>query len=122
MNRNIILGRDFLINNGVRLYYDLGALRIGKQFVPLDEDIHISILMRLTHRAKLKPQSSIICFVKTKLNTKDSDSFENSPVEKGFIADEPGIMLINSIPKLTSRNQFPISYYNNTNKTILLHR
>ena len=45
MSRNVILGRDFLINNGVRLYYDLGALRIGKQFVPLDEDIHISSLV-----------------------------------------------------------------------------
>ena len=78
--------------------------------------------MRLTHRAKLKPQSITICFVKTKLNTKDSDSFEISSVEKGFIADEPGIMLTNFITKFTSRNAFPISICNNTNKTILLRR
>ena len=30
MNRNVILGRDFLTTHGVRLYYDLGYLRIGK--------------------------------------------------------------------------------------------
>ena len=28
MNRNIILGRDWLVQNGVRLYYDLGCLRL----------------------------------------------------------------------------------------------
>ena len=41
MNRNMILGRDWLTKNGVRLYFDLGSLRIGKKYVPLVEDIHI---------------------------------------------------------------------------------
>ena len=35
LNRNIILGRDFLVNHGVRLYYDLAKLRVGKTYVPL---------------------------------------------------------------------------------------
>ena len=30
INRNVILGRDFLTIYGVRLYFDLGYLRIGK--------------------------------------------------------------------------------------------
>ena len=30
INRSFILGRDWLVQNGVRLYYDLGSLRIGK--------------------------------------------------------------------------------------------
>ena len=30
LNRNFILGRDWLRQNGVRLYFDLGYLRIGK--------------------------------------------------------------------------------------------
>ena len=54
--------------------------------------------------------------------TNDSDSFEISPVEKGFIADEPGHMLTNSITKLTSRYAFSISICNHTNKTILFRR
>ena len=29
MNRNLILGQDWLIKNGVKIYYDLGCLRVG---------------------------------------------------------------------------------------------
>ena len=29
MNRNLILGRDWMIDNKIRIYYDLGCLRIG---------------------------------------------------------------------------------------------
>lgn len=36
MNRNIILGRDWLVKNGVRLYYDLGCLRVGNIYTNLD--------------------------------------------------------------------------------------
>ena len=39
INRNFILGRDWLVQNGVRLYFDLGFLRIGNTQVPLEEDI-----------------------------------------------------------------------------------
>jgi len=35
INRNMILGRDFLKQNGVRIYFDLGYLRIGKTYVRL---------------------------------------------------------------------------------------
>lgn len=42
MNRNLILGRDWLVEHRVRLYFDLGCLRIGKSYVPLEEDIHIA--------------------------------------------------------------------------------
>ena len=39
LNRNIILG--------VRMYFDLGALRIGEEYVALEEGIHISSTIRL---------------------------------------------------------------------------
>ena len=122
MNRNVILGRDFLTNNGVRLYYDLGCLRINKHFVSLEEDLHIASLARLTQRVKLKPQSNTVCFVRTKFDTKTSSMFEISHIEQGFIADEPGLMLAHSITPLTSYNTLPVSICNNTNKTILLRR
>jgi hypothetical protein len=40
MNRNIILGRDWLVQIGVRLYYDLGCLRVGNIYTNLEEDIY----------------------------------------------------------------------------------
>ena len=33
MNRNIILGRDWLKQLAVSMYYDLGCIRIGKSYV-----------------------------------------------------------------------------------------
>ena len=38
LNRNLILGLDWLKNNNVRLYFDLKCLRInGKHYVNLEE-------------------------------------------------------------------------------------
>ena len=48
MNRNIILGRDWLKQFGAYMYYDLGCIRIGKSYVRKEEDIHISSLARPT--------------------------------------------------------------------------
>jgi hypothetical protein len=45
----MILGREWLKQNGVRLYFDLGYLRIDKTYVRLEEDIHISSLFFLTN-------------------------------------------------------------------------
>lgn len=47
LNRNVILGCDCLMQNGVRIYFDLDALRIGEEYVALEEDIHISSIIRL---------------------------------------------------------------------------
>ena len=47
MNRNLISGTDWLRQHGVRIYYDLGCLRIAnKTFVNLEEDIHVSSVAR----------------------------------------------------------------------------
>ena len=43
LNRNLILGMDWLKQNNVRIYFDLKCLRInGKHYVNLEEDIHIA--------------------------------------------------------------------------------
>ena len=67
LNRNVILGRDWLRANGVRLYYDLGALRLKGEYVSLEEDIHISSIVRLAQSVTLKPQHAHTCWAKTRL-------------------------------------------------------
>ena len=43
LNRNMILGLDWLKTHNVRIYFDLKCLRInGKHYVNLEEDIHIA--------------------------------------------------------------------------------
>lgn len=66
MNRNYILGRDWLIQNGVRIYYDLGTMRINDVCVPLQKDIHISSVLRIAKSVVLKPQAAQTCLAKYK--------------------------------------------------------
>ena len=58
INRNVILGRDFLSKNGVRLYFDLECMKIDDSYVPLEEDIKIASIVRLQKGTVLKPQTS----------------------------------------------------------------
>ena len=47
LNRNVILGKDWIINNKVVLYFnEVRSMKIGQVYVPLEEDIHISALVR----------------------------------------------------------------------------
>ena len=57
MNRNIILGRDWLKLFDVHRYYELGCIRVGKSHIKLDEDLHISSIARLTTEPIIKSQS-----------------------------------------------------------------
>lgn len=66
INRNVILGRDFLQDNGVRVYFDLGCLRIKDCYVPLEEDVHLSVIARLTRHTVLKPQTAYRLLARTK--------------------------------------------------------
>lgn len=54
LNRCVILGRDWLKMNGVRIYFDLGCLRIKKKkYVKLQENIHILFLVRINLKINL---------------------------------------------------------------------
>ena len=61
LNRNVILGRDWLKKNQVRIYYDLNVLRFKGEYVALEEDKHIPSLVRLQSTLVLKPQHVYTC-------------------------------------------------------------
>lgn len=86
INRTVILGRDFLQDNGVRLYFDLGSLRIGDCYVPLEEDVHISSVARLQGTSILKPQTANVIMAKLKRNTyvKQGNSYKIESVSNRF--------------------------------------
>ena len=120
MNRNVILGRDWLQQNGVRIYFDLGSIRVGKVYVPLENDIHIASIIRLAKKSLLKPQSVNVCIAKIKNNSSllDSELLQVSAVDSGYINSEPGLVVSNSVSKIYRCNKIPILILNNTNKTI----
>ena len=44
VNRNFILGRDWLVQKGLRLYFDLGILKFGDTTVPLRKTYILPLL------------------------------------------------------------------------------
>jgi hypothetical protein len=125
LNRNLILGTDWLIQNGVRIYFDLGCLRIGdKTYVNLEQDIHVSSIVRTKYSTVIKPQTTKICYGKVKHNPdlESNNNYEISFTEKSFLANEPGLIIVNTISKLSSNRSIPFLIANNSNKTIKIAR
>ena len=124
INRNLILGRDWLKKNGVRIYFDLGYLRVGKTYVRLEEDIHISSILRLTKKTLLRPQTTTICTVKLNNGFKipDSGLLEVSEVDFGYLSKEPGLVVCKAITKIRNPRRIPIMVVNQTNKFFNLKR
>lgn len=124
LNRNFILGRDWLKEYGVRLYFDLGMLRVGKTYVKLEEDIHISSLVRLDKKVKVKPQTVTVCQVKLNKGFRIPNSrlLEICNLESGCILDEPGLHLQESIGKVKKDQRIPVMIVNNTNRHYTLKR
>ena len=121
MNRNIILGRDWLKQFAVRMYYDLGCLRVGKSYIKMEEDIHISSLIRLKSKTQLKPQSGKLCWGRIKGNPQilKAKLHQVMSIENN---NEPGLLTINAIVKLTKKGICPIFIVNSTNHTISLKK
>ena len=125
LNRNMILGLDWLKSNNVRIYFDLKSLRInGKTYVNLEEDIHVASTIRMKNTCVIKPNTAQICHGKVR-NNPDLPSgqlYDISEIDRGFIAKEPGLKIINSVTKLNKDRTMPLLIVNQTNKHIKLYR
>ena len=102
INRNIILGRDWLKQNGVRIYFDLGYLRVGKTYVRLEEDIHISSIVRLQKKTVLKPNTVTICHVKLNkcFNVGESQLLTLTGTSEGVLSEQPEITIYESLNRV----------------------
>ena len=119
MNKNIILNRDQLKQFGAHMYYDLGCIRVGKSYIKLEKDFHISSIARLTTEAIIKPQSGKVCLCRVKGNEQvlNSKLHQVIAAEDSTLNQEPGPIVVNSIVKVTKQGKFLAFIINNTNKT-----
>ena len=125
LNRNLILGLDWLRQNNVRIYFDLKCLRInGKHYVHLEEDKHIASTVRMKKTCLIKPQTAMICHGKVRENPElpVGESYEVLQIDKGFIVNQPGLQIINTVSTLAKDRSLPLLIVNNTNKFIKIYR
>ena len=108
MNRNIVLGRDWLKRFGVCMYYDLGCIRVGKSYIKLEEDLHISSIVRLV----TKTQIAKFCMCKVKGNKQALHNrlHQFIPSENSILNQEPELLAVNSIVKTTKLGKFFIGF------------
>ena len=107
MNCNIIFSRIWLLIFGVREYWYMQCIQVGKSYIPLVEDIHINSVVCLTSQVILKPQSVSCVMAKTKIADKTSLRRHFCQVygaDKTGISKEPAFMITNSVIKV-GKNQ-----------------
>ena len=124
MNHNIILGRDWLLKFGVREYWDMQCVKVGKSYMPLVEDIYINSVVCLASQVILKPQSVSCVMDKTKIAGKTSLRRSLCQVyraDKTGSSKEPGLMITNLVVKVSKNQIFPLMITNATNKMIKLN-
>ena len=125
LNRNLILGLDWMKQNNVRIYMDLKCLRInGKHYVNLEGDIHVASTVRMKRTCLIKPQTAMICYGKVRENPDISAGqyYEISQIDRGFVVNQPGLQIINTVATLSKDRSLPLLVVNNTNKFIKIFR
>ena len=124
LGRNAIIGRDFLKYFNCRIYFDLDKLRINGRYVDLVEDAYLQSLIRLKRSIIVKPQSALFCFGKlsNKFPGAGCSQIEIAAIDRCFAANFPGIMLANTVTKLSKLQKIPILLINNTNKPVSLRK
>ncbi len=117
ITRNCLLGRDFCIKNGVRLYYDLGCFRFRdvSDYIALVRDVHVS-MVRCNKTFVIPPQQVMRVYAKAPQEDFGSPAVQVTTLADGFIMDEPGLSLIPTVMKRKYHRTFPILIMNNTNR------
>ena len=87
------------------MYYDLGCIRIGKCYVKMEEDIHISSLVRCKAHTIIRLQTGKFCPCIAKGNEQllNSKFHQVIPTEDSPISREPGLLTVNSIVKTSKQ-------------------
>ena len=122
LNRLIILGRDWLRSYGVRVYFDLGAIRLNNELIALEEDIHITSVARLAESITLKPQHIHSCTLIPSRKEKEGQILELEQLETGKISRLTGVALVNAVVKINKHRRLQVGIMNNTNQTVTLKK
>ena len=124
LSRNMILGLDFMVRYGVRLYFDFSKMRIQGAYVPLENDSYIASIARLNTSVTLKPHTVYLVEGKIKDNPyfKTESDYQLLNLDRGFLEDQPEIEVSPIVFKLRNNFTFPLQIVNNSGKHIRLRK
>ena len=104
----------------MRVYHDLGCVRVDQTYIPLVDDVHIASVARLKNKVTIPPQTAHICQCQVRRHSElpTEQEYAITPFELGQIGNEPGFLMMNSIAKLSGNHRLPVMLVNTTNKTL----
>ena len=72
----------------------------------------------------IKPQTTVICYGKVRENPDlpVGQSYEISQIDRGFIVNQPGLQVINTVSTLGKDRSLPLLIVNNRNKFIKIYK
>ena len=125
INRCLIFGDDWMTDHGVRIYFDLGLIRIKGVYAPLLSDKHVSTVVRILRAVTLLPNTAYVLNAKVKSSqkyTKGSECLVSSIDNSGIVLNEPALEIRDSVIKLSSSNKLPVEIVNHNNRCIRLKK
>ena len=88
----------------------------------MEEDIHITSIIRLAQQVTLKPQHMHTCKAQTKLKNRDGKIYEVEQLTNGHVSKLSGVSVANAVVKINKSRRLPLLIMNNTNQTVTLRR
>lgn len=98
--------------------------RVGKTYVALEEDIHISSFVRLPFDSLIKPLTVTICQrkLKDRPDVPVNKLYSVKSVDRGYISTHPRVMITNVVVHVKEKRALPLMNVNNTTKCIKLRK
>ena len=95
INRNILLGDDWLTSNGVRMYFDLDCICVQGVYVPLVVDKHINSICLLNRSLTVAPNTSYVCCARNigSFEAKGGSELLVQSFDDHMICNQPGVKL-----------------------------
>ena len=93
---------------GVSMYYDLGCIRIGKSYVRMEEDIHISLFARPSEHTTIRLQTGKFCLCIAKGNKQllYSKFHRIISTEDSTTNSDPGLLTVTYCVKTSKQGTF----------------
>ena len=117
----MILGRDFLVTNKVKLDFENTQLTIDQQTIRMEDDAYIASFVRLAQDVVLPPQTAAVCNTRLKHGGLEKTVYNISAIKTGFVEREPGLLVTNTIAE-NKNKKIPIQICNHTNRTFKLRK
>ena len=124
-SRNLILGTDFLSAHKARIYFDLQKVRLDdNNYVDLEQDIHISSVVRSSADVLIRPNAQVALLGKVKHNGyfQPGDLVEFQQTSNSWLDNEPGLLAANSVSTIEDSLRPSVLVVNSTNRSYRVKR